>query len=238
MTNNRSQSRNNDNNTANPTIMSLQTTSTEYKVDPDPHHIGINLQDLNDITVDMNDTTHYLFFNDWQANDDNNNNNTNTNTLSLQHDVVSTPPRRQQLPLPAPFAFPSWRQRSTDSIDTDRDYISSPTHDHTSPTATSPSAKKNKKRKQKRKNRRKRSNDGVCYDPHPECRAQGNIQISKSLTEAIIPNTIKERINNVYTFMDKSVPLSLPSPYSYPTSPSLNQAKTKSKRDIDSAALI
>merc|ERR1711933_287510 len=69
---------------------------------------------------------------------------------------------------------------------------------------------KSKKRKPKRKKSRKNSrSDGIGYDPNSLLRAQGNIQISKSLTDNIIPSMIKENICNVYAFMDKSCALQL-----------------------------
>ena len=88
---------------------------------------------------------------------------------------------------------------------------------------SSPSNKRNKKRKQKRKKNKKRGQccDYISYDPPSDQRAQGNIQISKSLTEVIIPNAIKEKIKNVYTFMDKSVVLS--------RIQSMNESKDESK---------
>eukprot|EP01084_Bolivina_argentea_P136192 239870_1 len=83
------------------------------------------------------------------------------------------------------------------------------TRRHTHPMPKSPSSTTRNKRKKKRQKRNHRYHD-VGYDPHPQHRAQGNIQISKSLTENIIPNAVKERhLNNLYTFMDKSYALSL-----------------------------
>ncbi len=67
--------------------------------------------------------------------------------------------------------------------------------------------KPNKKRKNKSRKRPKKTL-GIGYAPNSAKRAQGNIQISKSMTENIIPSQIKECISNIYGFMDQSSCLS------------------------------
>ena len=64
---------------------------------------------------------------------------------------------------------------------------------------------KSKKKRSKSSKARKhsKSDDGFGYEPHPKQRARGNIQISKQLTEEIIPSLIQQHIINLYSFMDK-----------------------------------
>jgi len=64
---------------------------------------------------------------------------------------------------------------------------------------------KSKKKRSKSSKARKhsKSDDGFGYEPHPKHRARGNIQISKQLTEEIIPCSIAQYITNLYSFMDK-----------------------------------
>lgn len=58
--------------------------------------------------------------------------------------------------------------------------------------------------KKKRKKRSKSvEKEGISYHPPKQLRAQGNIQISKSLTDTIIPQRIAEDIKEVYQYMDK-----------------------------------
>merc|ERR1719361_1914591 len=67
----------------------------------------------------------------------------------------------------------------------------------------SESNRRTKRRKGKRKKAR-RSGNVVGYDPSLARRAQGNIQISKSLTESIVSSMTAENISNIYSYMDKA----------------------------------
>lgn len=64
---------------------------------------------------------------------------------------------------------------------------------------------KSKKKRSKSSKARKhsKSDDGFGYEPHSKYRARGNIQISKQLTEEIVPCSIQQYILNLYSFMDK-----------------------------------
>ena len=73
----------------------------------------------------------------------------------------------------------------------------------------SASARRTKRRKFKKKKQRRGSASAIGYDPSASLRAQGNIQISKSLTESIVPSMIAEPISNVYSYMDRACVLSI-----------------------------
>merc|ERR1719242_588585 len=73
----------------------------------------------------------------------------------------------------------------------------------------SASARRTKRRKFKKKKQRRGSAFAIGYDPSALRRAQGNIQISKSLTESIVPSMIAEPISNVYSYMDRACVLSM-----------------------------
>ena len=62
---------------------------------------------------------------------------------------------------------------------------------------------KKKKRKKKTNRKNKEEKEGIGYEPGAIYRAQGNLQISKNLTEIIIPNKICEYIDDIYRYMDK-----------------------------------
>merc|ERR1719192_1976984 len=78
-----------------------------------------------------------------------------------------------------------------------------------SPSMRRPLSPSNKRRKCKRKKARRGSVSAIGYDPSSHLRAQGNIQISKSLTESIVPSNVVEPISNVYSFMDRACVLSM-----------------------------
>eukprot|EP01083_Nonionella_stella_P274939 933655_1 len=62
------------------------------------------------------------------------------------------------------------------------------------------------KRKRNRKLKPKQNWTNIdLYPMRTTRRAKGNIQISKALTEHIIPDTIKEIISNVYAYLDRSI---------------------------------
>lgn len=69
------------------------------------------------------------------------------------------------------------------------------------------SSKRTNSRKKAKANRNKGSTIG--YAPNTASRAQGNIQISKSLTEHIVPHRVAESIANIYAYMDKATVLSV-----------------------------
>ncbi len=69
-----------------------------------------------------------------------------------------------------------------------------------------PTKTKKKKRKKLRKGDK---NNGISYNPNALYRAQGNIQISKQFTGTIIPITIRENINNIYSYIDKCTAICL-----------------------------
>ena len=64
-----------------------------------------------------------------------------------------------------------------------------------------------KQRKPAKKQKVSDIQSNYSYDPNPSFRAKGNIKISKTFTNknGLISNMIKEDINNLYFYMDKSV---------------------------------
>ena len=67
------------------------------------------------------------------------------------------------------------------------------------------SNKSKNKRKKLRKRKQSNGDNGFGYEPNCTLRARGNVQISKILTEQLIPSSIKLYNNffNIYGFMDK-----------------------------------